>query len=209
MVHTAMRTANDIIGKLAAVSGMRKAFLYISEGYDFDPYKDSRLKAEQERYGTKPPTGSDAGTPTPGASDDPFRKPGQIFAESDLIADLAELIRNANRTNVTLYTIDPRGLDAGPDINETVSVTEHRAHLRTSIDSLRAIAENTGGSCICETNDFKTRLEQINNETSDYYLLGYVSTNKDASHRRRIIRVELTKPDLTPIYRTEYTLPKK
>jgi VWFA-related protein len=198
--HTAMRTANDILDKLAAISGMRKAFLYISEGYDFDPFRDSRLKAEQELYGRSP----DAN-----AQQNPLNKTGQIFAEADLIADLAELIRNANRANVSLYTIDPRGLDAGPDINETVSVTEHREHLRVSVDTLSALADNTGGLCICQTNNFKEGLERVNNETSDYYLLGYASTNKDMTRRRRIIRIESTKPGLSLTYRTEYTLPRK
>jgi VWFA-related protein len=209
MAHTAMRAANGILEQLARFSGVRKAFLYISEGYNFNPYEESRLKIEQERYGLRPAQPPTDGRGDPPGTQSPFTKPGQIFAEADLVADLAELIRNANRANVTFYTIDPRGLVAGPDIDESVSITEHRNHVRTSIDSLKAIAHNTGGICLCETNDFKGGLERINNETSDYYMLGYNSTNRDPMHRRRIVRVEMTKPGLTLMYRTEYTIPAR
>jgi len=213
MAHTAMRTANSILDQLARFSGVRKSFLYISEGYNFNPYEESRLKIEQERYGrgsSVPPSderGRERNPNDPQAS--PFAKTGQVFSEADLISDLAELIRNANRANVTFYTIDPRGLVAGPDIDETVSITEHRDHVRATVDSLKAVAHNTGGICVCETNDFKGKLEQINNETSDYYMLGYSSTNRDPAKGRRMIRVEMTKSGLTPTYRTEYTLLKK
>jgi VWFA-related protein len=208
MTHTALRTANEIIDKLSLVSDARKSFIYISEGYDFDPYKDSRLKHEQELYGV--PAGSNAQSgsgsdSTASQSGSPFQKPGQQFAESDLVSDLAELIRNANRANVTFYPIDPRGLVAGPGIDETVSMAEHRDHIVTSIDSLKAIAENTGGFCTCDTNDVQGGLDRINNETSDYYMLGYNSSNADPKKLRRQIRIELRTPGLTAIYRTEYT----
>jgi VWFA-related protein len=209
MAHTAMRTINEIVDKLATVADARKSVIYISEGYDFDPYKDSRLKHEQERYGVRAGsdaqsgTGSDAGSGATSGS--PFQKPGQTFAESDLVADLAELIRNANRANVTFYAIDPRGLVAGPGIDETVSMTEHRDHIVSSINSLKAIAMNTGGFCACENNDFVGALDRINNETSDYYMLGYNSSNPDPRKLRRQIRIDVPKPGLTAVYRTEYT----
>jgi VWFA-related protein len=207
MAHTAMRTANDIVDNLSSLRGVRKSFLYISEGYNFDPYAESRLKAEQERYGlpSNPSDGADTGM----TRTSPFQKPGQQFSEADLTADLAELIRHANRSNVAFYTIDPRGLSAGPDIDEQVSMKEHREHMVVSVNSLRAIAENTGGQCICETNDFKGGLARINDETSDYYMLGYSSTNRDPTDRVRLIRIEMQKPGITAKYRTEYTLPKK
>jgi VWFA-related protein len=209
MAHTAMKTANDILDKLALLNGVRKSFLFISEGYDFDPYKDSRLAAEQERYGSmSDPSGSGEGTNSTQISD-PFQKNGQQFSDSDLVADLAELIRHANRANTTFYPIDPRGLSTGPDIDERVSQTESRDHLMTSVNSLKSIASNTGGFCVCETNDFKGGLDRINNETSDYYMLGYNSTNADPKQRRRQIRIEMAKPGLELTYRTEYTLPRK
>ena len=46
---------------------------------------------------------------------DPARRTGNQFAMADLVGELAELTRAANRANTTIYTIDPRGLVGGPD----------------------------------------------------------------------------------------------
>ena len=50
--HVAFSTANDIINNLAQVHNRRKAFIYVSNGYDFNPFQDTRKKQETERYGT-------------------------------------------------------------------------------------------------------------------------------------------------------------
>ena len=41
-----------------------------------------------------------------------------VFADADLARELGELTRTANRANATIYTIDPRGLVGGPDLDE-------------------------------------------------------------------------------------------
>ena len=55
-------------------------------------------------------------------------------------------------------------------------------------------------------NDFVTSLKRIDAETSDYYLLGYYSTNTDASKRVRQIEVKVGRPNLTVHARREYSL---
>ena len=45
---------------------------------------------------------------------------GSKFADAELVRDMADVTRAANRANATLYTIDPRGLVAGGDIGENV-----------------------------------------------------------------------------------------
>ena len=214
MAHTAMKTANDILQRAAAMTDRRKAFIYLSSGYDFSPFKDSRLKYQQELYG-QTSSGASSDDPDRNSSSstdangfvDPFEKGGNQFAESDLISDLAELIRNAVRANMTIYTIDPRGLIAGPSISgPNLSVKEWNDYIRTSVDSLIALADNTGGFCICNTNDFVKGLERINNETSDYYQLGYNPTNPDPFKINRKVEIRSKKPGLTLDYRHEYTL---
>jgi VWFA-related protein len=201
MAHTAMRTAHDLLEQFAQTPGRQKSIILISEGYDFDPYKDSRLKFEQERYGLPNRTGGDESTTV-----NPFQKTGNQFSEADLASDMSELIRAANRANTTIFAIDPRGLTAGPDINERVSITEYHDHIRTQTSSLQAIADNTGGFCICQTNDFEKGLDRIDNETSDYYMLGYTSSNPDPLKLRRFIRIEVKKTGVTLNYTGEYTL---
>jgi hypothetical protein len=71
-----------------------------------------------------------------------------------------------------------------------------------------ALAEGTGGFCLCNDNNFARGLERIDNETSDYYILGYNSNNPDPKKVRRVVRIEITRSGIDQIiYRPEYTLP--
>ena len=184
--HVAFSTANDIIAQLAQVHNRRKAFIYVSNGYDFNPFQDTRRKQEAERYGVSSPQGQDPGD-TSGTGDgdgsDPFKKQGNQFHQADLVSDLSWLTRNANRANVTMYTIDPRGLVGMPDLDEKVDMVEWQAYVRTSQDSLRTIAELTGGYAAINQNDFDKALKRIDAETSDYYVVGYYSNNPDPRKR--------------------------
>jgi VWFA-related protein len=130
------------------------------------------------------------------------------FAAADLAAELSEMTKEANRANVTMYTIDPRGLVGGVDISETkVDITDWQDHVRETQNSLRTIAELTGGIAVVNQNDFKKALDRIDGETSDYYVLGYYSSNPDPTKRRRTIEIRVTRPGKYDMkYRTSYTL---
>jgi VWFA-related protein len=135
---------------------------------------------------------------------------GTQFNDADLTGRLAELTRQANRVNATVYTFDPRGLVAGQDIDEPVDPVEWATHTRKTQDSLRVIADLTGGFAAVNTNDFARAMKRIDAETSDYYVLGYYSTNPDPLQRRRTIEIKLASKDaannLELEYRKEYTL---
>src|SRR4029453_11249499 len=128
-----------------------------------------------------------------------------MLAEADLVGELAELTRAANRANATIYTIDPRGLSAGPDIDQEIKVPEWNAHLRVSQDSLRVMAEETGGFATVNMNNFSAGLKRIDAETSDYYVLAYSASNQDALKRVRRIEVKTTRQGATVYHRTSYT----
>ena len=120
-------------------------------------------------------------------------------------------IAAASKANVNFYTIDPRGLTAGPDIDQEVDPVEWETHMRKQIDSLRSLAEQTGGIAIVNTNDFTKALKRIDAETSDYYVLGYYSSNPDPTQKRRQVEIRVKKPDPTGgnlelTYRREYML---
>ena len=55
-------------------------------------------------------------------NDPTLRNSSNQFAFADLVSDLAELTRAANRANTTIYTIDPRGLVGGPDLDEKIDM---------------------------------------------------------------------------------------
>jgi len=106
------------------------------------------------------------------------------------------------------YTIDPRGLLAGPDINTTITNQEWQDHLQVTHSSLRLLGDETGGFCICNTNDFRTKLKQIDNETGDYYIVGYTSNNPDPMKLRRRIEIKVARPGVELFYKSEYLLPR-
>ena len=47
--HVAFDTAYDIMKTLEPVHNRRKAFVYVSNGYDFNPFSETRKKNDQEK----------------------------------------------------------------------------------------------------------------------------------------------------------------
>jgi VWFA-related protein len=211
--HVAFSTAYEILGNLQQVHNRRKAFIYVSNGYDFDPFSKSRAKESNERYSSMMGRNCDSSS---GESCDsgtvsdtnPFSKSGNQFAAADLAAELSELTREANRANTTIYTIDPRGLVGGPDLDETkLDTMDWQDHIRETQSSLRVIADLTGGFAVVNSNDFDKALKRIDAETSDYYLLGYYSNNPDPLKKRRTIEIKIAKSGRYDLqYKTSYTL---
>ena len=197
--HVAFSTAYDLMKNLEKLQNRRKAVLYISSGYDFNPFETSRLKYQAEMIG------SEVGD----LQNDPFyrtQQQGTQFAEADLVRELSELTRAANRANATFYTIDPRGLVAGPDLDEQVETQEWQTYVRETQDSLRVLAEQTGGIAVVNQNDFDKALKRIDAETSDYYVLGYYSSNPDPLKRTRKIEVKAARDNVNVWSRTSYSL---
>ena len=199
--HVAFSTAYDLMKNLEKLQNRRKVVVYISSGYDFNPFERGRLEETARRWHVD--NADDLQT-------DPFyrnEQSQQALAATDLTRELAELTRAANRANATIYTIDPRGLVAGQDIDQEVDQQDWNAHLRETQDSLRVIAEETGGTAIVNQNDFGKALKKIDAETSDYYVIGYYSNNPDPLKRTRKLEVRMSRPGLTVVSRTEYSLP--
>jgi VWFA-related protein len=203
--HVAFSTANDIINNLAQVHNRRKAFIYVSNGYDFNPFKETRKKQDAEKY-ARPSGDSSGGSNNSSEDQNPFQTQGNQFYQADLVSDLSWMTRNANRANVTMYTIDPRGLVGMPDLDEKIDMVEWQDYVRTSQDSLRTIAELTGGYAAVNQNDFDKALKRIDAETSDYYVVGYYSNNPDPRKKSRSIDVKVTRQDLNVMARKGYTL---
>lgn len=215
--HVAFSTAADMMRQLEQVHNRRKAFIYVSNGYDLDPFAKTRAKNEAERYGMlrnnvdNSDGSSGDGSNSTDPNDPALRNQSNQFAFADLVSDLAELTRAANRANTTIYTIDPRGLVGGPDLDEKIDMMEYLDYVRSSQDSLRVLAELTGGIAVVNQNDFTKALKRIDQETSDYYVVGYYSTNPDPTKKRRTIEVKVSRAGANVWNRTSYTLktPKK
>ncbi len=215
--HKAFKLARDIVRNLEDVENRRKVFVYLSSGYDFNPF-------EYERFRQSPIGRAMAGIQEAGAGNDSFyqgitdrdidmfnvnERQGTVFADSDLALELKQLTLAANRANASFYTIDPRGLVAGPDIGYDVPLREWRDHVFQTQNSLRLLAELTGGMAVVNRNDFDDALEEIDAETSDYYVLGFYSNNPDPTFRTRRLRVEVNRDGASVRHRTHYSFPRQ
>ncbi len=198
--QVAFSTARDIVTQLERITNRRKAVVWVSNGFDFNPFENQRL-GEDPIYG-----GRQGQTREEGQEINRTMNQGQQFSDADLARELGDLTRSANRANATFYTIDPRGLVAGQDLDETVDPTDFQTHIRKTQDSLRVLAEETGGIAIVNQNNFDKGLKRIDAETSDYYVVGYYSTNPDPLKRTRKIEVKVKREGLNVWSRTSYTL---
>ena len=200
--QTAFATAYQILERLEQVTNRRKAFVYVSNGYDFNPFSEDREKYNLSRGGLFDPDDEN----------NPFyqRERGlrnrTEFSEADLVGELGELTRIANRVNATFYTIDPRGMTTGADLDEGVDPIVWNTFIRNSQDSLRVLAEETGGIAVVNENFIGDALKRIDAETSDYYVLGFYSNNPDSQRRVRRIEVNVNRPDLEVWSRRAYAI---
>ncbi len=197
----AFYTAYNILGSVERLQNKRKAVLYISTGYDFDPFPEARQGRDRIQGGR-------AAEPTRFLQDEenPYFRLPAANADIDLFSYMRELTLSANRANATMFTIDPRGLAGIVDAGQYLDQSEWRTFLQKTQSSLRYIAEETGGFAIVNDNDFVTALKRIDAETSDYYILGYYSSNPDPSQRVRQIEVKVNRPDVTVASRRAYSL---
>lgn len=197
----AFQTAYRAVASLDAVRGRRKVVLLISSGYDLDPYAAGRAgtdRVQGGRYSDPVRFLLDA--------DNPYQRLATVTADIDLLAYLRELTLTANRANATLFPVDPRGLTGTTDAGQYIDQSEWRAVLQKTQSSLRYLAEQTGGRAVVNANDFAAEFKRIDAETSDYYVLGYTSTNTDPRKRVRDIEAAVTRPGVTVSTRAAYSL---
>lgn len=197
----AFYTAYNILSGLETVTNRRKAVLFISTGYDFDPFAEGRASKDRVmggRYGN--PIGELID------QDNPFFSMNRVTADIDLFRLTRELTLSANRANASIYTIDPRGLAGVTDAGQYVDQNEYRTYIQKTTSSLKYLAEETGGFAVVDTNDFESGLKRVDAETSDYYVLGYYSSNPDPGRRTRELDVKVDRPGVSVASRRAYSL---
>src|SRR3954468_8504001 len=102
--HVAFSTVEDTLNNLEKVHNRRKALVYVSDGYDFNPFQDARLGlmdpsspfAQNEFARSQNQMQNSDGS---SAQTDPFanqQKQSETFADADLARELGELTRQAN-----------------------------------------------------------------------------------------------------------------
>ena len=118
---------------------------------------------------------------------------------------LREITGLANRGNVTFYPISA-GLEtstSAPRQATARTFVENRTPLERQSD-LRALADDTDGIAIVNTNNIAEPMRRIIADTSSYYLVGYQSTNEKVDGAFRSIKVAVKRPGVTVRARRGY-----
>jgi hypothetical protein len=125
--------------------------------------------------------------------------------------EVRQFLAAAQRSNVNVYGIDPRGLMAPAFPSGAFSGTSTYIENpgRDAGDFLSVISNNTGGFPILDTNDADSGIRQVFRENGSYYLLGYASSNPRTEGRLRRIQVSVkSRPDVQVRVRSGYYEPE-
>ena len=132
----------------------------------------------------------------------------------DSLSKLREITNAAAKSGVVIYSMDTRGLVATLDdvsvekpFDPTgrLSLSSHQ-ELTATQDGLHALAVDTGGKAVFNTNDLRRGLAPAIKETSTYYLLAW-KPDEDSEKRNRFRNLEvklISRPDLTVRVRKGY-----
>src|SRR6266498_5660867 len=128
----------------------------------------------------------------------------------------------ANQSNMSIYTVDSRGLSAlppgggasrgspgGKALFSGDAMTRQTASLSSSQETLTTLAHDTGGTAFQDTNALAPVFDKVLSDTQTYYILGYYSTNTKEDGKFRKIRIEVNRPDLKIQHRSGYFASKQ
>ena len=190
-VRSMLTSLQKVAEWFGGVRGRRKTMLFFSEGIDYD-------------------------------LTDIIRQPdAPSSSASGILYDIQEAIAATARSNVSIYSVDPRGLtDQGDDtiaVGQFADAQDPRAgigpssmanELRVSQDSLRALAEETGGFAAVNRNDLTTAFDRIVKDNSSYYVLAYYPPTDKRDGKFHKIEVRVSRPGVVVRSRRGYTAPR-
>jgi VWFA-related protein len=135
-------------------------------------------------------------------------------------ASLNAAINASVRANLSIYTVDVRGLEALPPVGDaqTASLRGNAAYSGVAVanqfntnyasqETLSALSTDTGGKAFFDTNDFAPAFQRIQSDTAAYYEISFRSadTRRDGKFRKLTIRVK--RKDVKLEYRPGYWAP--
>lgn len=138
-------------------------------------------------------------------------------------AQLHATVDEAIRAGVTFWTVDSRGLVAQAPLGDATRGSQGNSGMYTggaalavknnfqqSQDTLYALASDTGGKALLDNNDLESGIIQAQKAESDYYVIGYYTTNSVKNGRFRRIKIALAQNELANLdYRQGYYAEKE
>ena len=135
-------------------------------------------------------------------------------------ASLHAAINAAVRANLSIYSVDARGLEAISPLGDASTGSlrgtsgYNGAALQNNLDSnfntqevMATLSSDTGGKAFFDSNDFSPAFQKIQQDTSAYYVVGFRSTDPTKDGRFRRLTIKVNRPDLKLEYRPGYYAP--
>ncbi len=213
-VRQGVANATESIGALsrylAPVPG-RKHIVFYSAGYPMQP-ESIAASVIEALCGSGAAQGSGRSNMQAGPSE--AHTALRVGSPVDTNGLLRAMVDEANRSQVSVYTVDARGLisDAIPGSQRVPSrlirlgnaqAIQQRA-VREPQEILYSIADRTGGAASINTNDMARGMQAAARDGKAYYLLGYAPPGDRKEGRYYPIEVKVTRPGLKLRYRRGY-----
>jgi VWFA-related protein len=141
----------------------------------------------------------------------PERRPTRD--SSTFIRETDAAVRALNNSGVAVYPVDARGLMLIPGMDASVrgsfgqrgpSMASRMTSIQTNIDTMRELADRTGGRAAYNTNDLASAVRRAIDDTRVTYTVGYYSTDETQDGKFREIKVKANRPHLDVRHRKGY-----
>jgi VWFA-related protein len=206
---------DGVVTDLGSLRDERKAILTVSDGWvlfrenqelsaaqkgrDQGSLVDRLLRRPSKEKSDE--TGGSKDGAKDGSSKDGSKDVNYVECEADRVAlarlddsqRLRSMTEEANRSNISFYAIDPRGIttDSASGADRSAVRKDTTTSTASRQDSLRFIADNTDGLLIANTSNLDAQISRIVEDVSSYYLLTYSSSNPKLDGRFRAITVRV------------------
>ena len=135
-------------------------------------------------------------------------------------ASMRSAINAAVRANLSIYSVDSRGLQAISPLGDASTGSLRGANsyngaaIQNNFDSnfntqevMATLSSDTGGKAFFDSNDFSPAFERIQHDTSAYYAIGFRSSDPRRDGRYRRLTIKVNRIDAKLEYRPGYYAP--
>lgn len=186
-----MDALSSVAVRMGSMRQGRKSIIFVSEGLTI------MLPPQMQRLNAQDPIDPRSAVAGAAVQDSPQQQSAEFFNQAMVDSKLREVYRDVNRNNVSIYSLDPRGLtpfeydiDAVPG-GASISFQTDRRALQMTQDTLKSLSEQTDGRAIVNRNSLDQGLASVVRDSSFYYLLGYNSTQAQNDGKFHEIRVRV------------------
>ncbi len=135
-------------------------------------------------------------------------------------ASLRAAINAAVRANLAIYSVDTRGLQAVTPLGDASTgslrgsggfnggalMNNMNANF-ASQEVMATLSSDTGGKAFFDSNDFAPAFAQVQRDNSEYYAVGFYSSNPARDGKYRKLTIKVNRPGIKIEYRPGYYAP--